>query len=487
MKNQFKKGYKYFAIIVLVLFLPLTPFAKVLISGKIINLPDDQLSIDFPLAYQLNSNIEVKKTFSEFNYSIELELKQPAFARIKCSFYQFNLLLSPDTEMEINFDAKDIRNTITVNGNPANQFYILSKCNSLAAWTATERGPDPISTIVSFLDLMDQEKALLSQFNISKDLQVLLSNEIEYFFINQMLLLTRDYNSADRPLYMTEIDQILSNEVVNRLEALSSPSYQTFHLNHAGYYWNYKSEAQKKEIYPEFENKSQTGILPFFYAFWKAFNTPPIREAILVNNFLQWQDYMDIENTIQIYEAYTKEYPKSKYLSTIKQALAPLLDFWNSDNLKEGDQQFISSPPNSIEELLSNFEEKIVIIFVWTVGMDFNNSTKKSFFQWPKLQEKLSDENVQYLFMGINYGGSENQQKNWEKTIHTFKLKGHHLFVPNDHPLKKEFLNLSFQNLRAFPPALLIFDRNGVQRNLFRAAPLDEKRITILVEHLKHY
>lgn len=438
------------------LLCPALLFSKATISGKIQNLPKDSLSISL---YSPPVSHKVQQQYSaNGSYTISLELQNPVFLLLKCGAYSFNLILAPDDQIQLDFDAKDMRNTFSVGGSPANSFYLKSKSNPLWAWTATERGPDHLSTFLQFMDMMQQEKEEMEEQGIRGQLKSLLEYEVDYFFIHQMMLLTRDYPSYDRPIYMAEINELLTTELIDNGAALPSPAYGKFLFDLADYHWKYESEEFKKGIYPAY-GTAGANILGFYHAFWHKNLTKGPRELILATCLSRWTMYNQIRATEEIYTAFKRDFPNSRYLSELEAGLEELLPFWKLALLQDQDIPIMEPQAESFEELRAIFEKKVTVLFIWKRSLDVNGIVKKAMIHSALTQHQLDPQEVEFIYLTIDDVESVDQLPLRDLFIY-YRLRGRHLVLKKDEALTKSVHQELFKDLKHFPPVILIFDQN---------------------------
>jgi hypothetical protein len=439
------------------LFLPSWLSAEAVISGRIKNMPKDSLSFTFPMHTQSAIKKAVRLTIEQEAFTLRADLQKPAFIQLKCGEYHFNLILQPEDQVHLDFDARDIRNTFSVKGSAANSYYLNSKCNPLWSWTATEKEPDHLSTFLQFVDRIEQEKRAMKEYGLTGPILSLLEYEADYFFIDQMMMLTRDYPAYDRPIYMAEIDALLTPEVINNDQALPCPSYGKFLFGLAEYHWKYKSEAFKKSVFPAYGNPG-SNILGFSYAFWKKNLKEGPLELILTTCLSNWRNYYQIRTTQEIYEAFKRDFPESRYHAMLESSLGELLQFWEIALPQKQELEVMTVQPENLEELKVLFEEKVTVLFIWKKSLDLNGMAKQAMIQTALAQNSFSSEEVNWVFLTIDDLEATDQPFLLDR-LQYYRLKGRHLLLRKEAPLTKFIEKEILQGFRFFPPVMIFFDK----------------------------
>jgi hypothetical protein len=464
------------------LLLPSWLSAEAIVRGQIKNMPKDSLSFTFPMYAQTAIKGTVQLTIQQDEYQLTADLQEPAFIQLKCGAYHFNLILKPKDGVHLDFDARDMRNTFYVKGSPANSYYLKSKCNPLWSWTATEKEPDHLSTFLQFMDMIQQEKKMMQEYGISGHILSLLEYEADYFFIDQMMLLTRDYPAYDRPIYMAEIDALLTTALMNNKEALPCPSYEKFLFNLAEYQWKYKSEDVKKSVFPAYET-SETNILVFSYAFWKKNLKEEALELVLATCLNHWKNFYHIRITQEIYEAFKKEFPGSRYQLILESSLSELLTFWEIALPEKQELEVMTVHPENLEELQALFGKKVTILFIWKSGLDLNGVAKKAMIQTALAQTSFNSKEVNCIFLTIEDRDPVDQSFLLDR-LQYYRLKGRHLLLEKRASLSKLIQKEILQDFRVFPPVMIFFDKKGKRTQFFSSFQIKKDRILEEVERL---
>lgn len=449
--------------------------ANATISGRIENIPQDSLSFSFPMYYGPGVIKSAQLEMDEPVYTLALDLKDPVFIHLICGDFQFNLLIKPGDNIQLDFDAKDMRNTFSVKGSAANAYYLQSKCNPLWSWTATDKGPDPLSTFLQFVERIRQEKESMKRYGIDEELLPLLEFEVDYFYVDQMMLLTRDYHSYDRPIYITEIDELLSQEFVNNSPALACPSYGKFLFSLADYFWKYKSKGYKKTIYPDY-GTPRANTLEFYYAFWKKYLEGDPLELMLATCLSHWNRYNQIRSTQAIYQGFLRDFPDSRYLRVLTPLLDELIRFWEIDIPEEAELKMIETSPESLEELSTLFEKKTTILLIWARSLNINGLAEKALMHSVLAQAQIDREEVSFFYLTIDDADPASVEA-LKETLSYFRLRGRHLVLDRRSPLTRAVRQELMKGPQYFPPLIMMYDQKGERKKLLPAFQIKSDRI----------
>ncbi len=449
--------------------------SEVIIKGRIQHLPQDSLSVFFPFHEPDDMPVVIQQHSEDGAYTISIDIQKPGFLLLKCGAFSLNLILSPNDDIQLNFDARDFRNTYTIEGSAANTYYLQSKTNPLWAWTATEKGFDHLATFLQFMEMMEQEKKTMKEYGVSGQLLSLLEYESRYFYIDQMMLLTRDYASYDRPIYKAEIDELLTPELINNMAAMACPSYRKFLFNLADFHWKYSNEEFKKVLYPQY-GTTEENILGFYHAYWnKNLEEAPL-ELMLATCLSRWEMYNQIKATQDMYLELANNFPNSPYLIRIAPLLKELQQFWEIEMPEKHEIEIIEAPFESLEELKTQFEEKVTVVFIWIRSFNINGLAKKAMIHSALVQDQFPPEEVNFVYLTID-DPAQFDQSSLRDLFQYYRLRGQHFIMHKEADLARQLNQEVFKKFQYFPPVIQIFDKKGQKNKTFSSIEINKDRI----------
>ncbi|MEL7123959.1 MAG: hypothetical protein AAFO07_31260 [Bacteroidota bacterium] len=331
-----------------------------------------------------------------------------------------------------------------------------------------------IETILKVLEKREREQQRLQDSNLEEAAHKFLLEEINYYFLEQILRLTSDYNAHDRTLYLNEVEGMLTNEVLNNPAAVRTPAYNQFLNRLPLFYYEHVEtienlKALKEKVAEKVSNSIQAireGKMYYAWQFFKDHLEGAALEKALANLIFNWDRFMTTIYTMDVYNDFLARFPESKYDTYLAPKVATIKyyhEYWTSYPEAKQELAFKENTPATLEELIQLYPNQALVIHIWP---SFCINCEQRFMYLPQYysNEQLSD----YKFVFLYYSLVPNQLDQWKASATTSRLKGDHYYVTgsmnreDDHLVKNIFFNISQMNSTAFVRAsTLIVDKEG--------------------------
>lgn len=442
---------KYFFTLLISCFLITSGFS-ITFSGKISNATENEINL-----YGLNLNVNIIIN-SDGTFSKEINLKHNGLYTFYNGSNKWDLYLTTESNLIINFDQNNIDETIVYIGNTANESIYLYKKNNLynsknfdQVKTYSQKEEQYVQTIDKLLetnlDLLKNTPITNSFFRKTEQKNIIFEGQNYY---HNYRYLHSYYTKSNVSKTKICESRIINRDTINHTfeEFLYSSAFRSFEITKFN-----------TSFIPKFE-KNKDNAQEILKEELTKINNSIIEEFLLKHIASQLNYYKDKDNyLLNAVIALTKdEYFKNVLLSKIENE-GKFINGSSAPDFELNDQ-------NGNKVRLADFKGKNIYIDFWATWC------KPCVAEIPdlkKLEEKFKDKNI--VFLSISLDSPKDVEK-WKNFITNKELGGTQLIVENAWQSKivKEYTIESI-------PRFVIIDTEGVLIDIKAPRPSSGKAI----------
>ncbi len=401
---------KYFLTLISSCFIITSGFS-ITFSGKITNATESEINI-----YGLNLNASLLLN-SDGTFSKEIDVKHNGIYTFNKGSNSWELYLTTDSNLIVNFDQNNIDESIVFIGNTANESMYLFQKNKLyntQNFNQVKIFSQKEEAFVNSIDnLLKTNLDLLKNATIANEF-FRKTEEKNIFYVGQSYYHNYKYSYSYYTKSSIPKTKLCDSRIINR----DTVNFTFDEFLYCSVFRGYEVGKFNTSFKPKFE-KNKIKAQEILKEELLKINNPIIEEFILKNVAGQLNYYKDKDNhLINAIVALTKdEYFKNVLLSKIENEGK----FINDSAAPE----FELNDQNGNKVKLSDFKGKNIYIDFWATWC---KPCVGEIPELKKLEEKFKDKNI--VFLSISLDNIKDVEK-WKSFIAKKELGGTHLIVEN--------------------------------------------------------